>query len=196
MTKEQRRRHLLQSALGIVREEGVEALTLARAAGRAGVTKPIAYGHFGTRAGLLVALFRDYDERTLEAFHSALQAGGKTLQDTASIFSSSYIDGCLAMGPEIAAVFNALSAGAETQEFLQTWRASLIDEAQAAFAPFMPDEGRRKVLLVGVLGAAEALSAAVWTKRISRDEAVGSLAWIIAAALGSAQSGEGGAGGV
>jgi AcrR family transcriptional regulator len=188
MTKEQRRRHLKQAALDIVREEGVEALTLARAAERAGVTKPIAYEHFGTRAGLLIALFQDYDVPTHDAFQSALKARGKTLQDAASIFSTSYVDSCLEMGPEIAAVFSALAVCSETQDFLQTWRGSLIDEACAAFAVFTPNEARRRTLMIGILGAAEALAAAVWAKLISRDEAVISLARIITATLSNAMS--------
>lgn len=179
MTKEQRRCHLKQAALDIVRDEGVEALTLARAAERAGVTKPVAYEHFGTRAGLLTALFQDYDAPTHDAFQSALKARGKTLEDAANIFSASYVDSCLEMGPEIAAVFNALAVSSETQDFLQTWRACLLDEACAAFARFTPNAPTRRNLMIGILGAAEALSAAVWAKLISRDEAVISLASII-----------------
>src|SRR5262245_12468652 len=75
LDKEARRRQLLDTALAIVREEGTQALTLGRLAERAGVTKPIAYEHFGTRSGLLIALFRDYDARTTEAVHVALRAG-------------------------------------------------------------------------------------------------------------------------
>ena len=63
MSKDQRRAQLLETAAVIVRAEGTDALTLARLAEQAGVTKPIAYEHFGTRAGLLIALYRYFDER-------------------------------------------------------------------------------------------------------------------------------------
>jgi AcrR family transcriptional regulator len=43
MSKEERRRQLLDTASDIVRSEGTEALTLGHLAERAGVTKPIAY---------------------------------------------------------------------------------------------------------------------------------------------------------
>ncbi len=47
---------LLDVATSIVRAGGVDTLTLARVAEEAGVSKPIAYSHFGTRSGLLKAL--------------------------------------------------------------------------------------------------------------------------------------------
>src|SRR5215510_6426094 len=126
MAKEERRRQLMETALAIVRDEGTEALTLARLAERAGVTKPIAYEHFGTRSGLLIALFRDYDARTTEAVHVALRAGGKSLEGVARILSETYIDCCLSMGPEISAVLDALSATDEMECFRSTFRDFLI----------------------------------------------------------------------
>src|SRR5689334_13006179 len=56
LSKTERRAQLLAVARDIVRESGSDALTLASLAERAGVTRPIAYEHFETRAGLLVAL--------------------------------------------------------------------------------------------------------------------------------------------
>ena len=185
MAKEQRRRQLLETALAIVRDEGTEALTLARVAERAGVTKPIAYEHFGTRAGLLVALFRDYDDRTTEAVRAALKAGGPTPQDVASILSNAYIDCCLSMGPEMRAIFDALSASEETEVFLQSWREFLVSEFSAAFAPFvtMPQE-ESNIIFVGILGAAEALAETAAAKRISRAAAVEALWRIMIGGLG------------
>jgi AcrR family transcriptional regulator len=185
MAKAQRRRQLLQAALAIVQDEGTEALTLARLAARAGVTKPIAYEHFGTRAGLLIALFRDYDDRTTEAVRAALKTGGRTLEDVAAILSAAYVDCCLSMGPEVGAVFDALSAGAETKEFLQSWREFLVAEFRKAFAPFVRLAGRKdKSILVGLIGAAETLAAAATAGRASRTEAVAALARIMIGALG------------
>lgn len=176
MSKEERRSQLLQTALGIVREEGTEALTLAHLAERSGVTKPIAYEHFGTRAGLLIALFQDYDDKTTEAVRAALGTGGKTLEQVASILSTSYIDTCLLMGPEVRAVYHALSAAPETEAFRQSWREFLIDEFRRGFAPFLKLSKREsKPLLIGLLGAAELLAEAAVTERVSRTEAVTAL---------------------
>jgi AcrR family transcriptional regulator len=71
MAKDQPRVQFMQTAMAIVRNEGTEALTLAHLAERAGVTTTIAYEHFGTRAGPLVALFRDDDDKTTEAVRAA-----------------------------------------------------------------------------------------------------------------------------
>jgi AcrR family transcriptional regulator len=184
MPKEQRRRQLMQVALEIVRDEGTDALTLARLAERAGVTKPIAYEHFGTRAGLLIALFRDYDDKTTDAVRSALATEGRTLEDAAAILSKAYIDACLSMGPEVNAIFDALSASEETQEFKRSWHEFLIGEFRSAFAPHVK-LGRRQgtALLVGLLGAAQGLAEAAGAGRMTRAEAVEALERIVVATL-------------
>jgi AcrR family transcriptional regulator len=184
MAKDARRRQLLDTALAIVRDDGTEALTLARLAERAGVTKPIAYEHFGTRAGLLVALFRDYDDRATLAMRAALAASGKTLEDVAAILSTTYVDTCLSMGPEVSAVFDALSASAETGDFRRSFREFLVAEFRQAFAPFVKLQGRAgKAILVGFIGAAETLSEEAATGRISRAEAVSALSRIMTGTL-------------
>jgi AcrR family transcriptional regulator len=184
MAKEERRRQLMQTALAIVREEGTEALTLARLAERAGVTKPIAYEHFGTRAGLLIALFRDYDDRATLAMREALASSGRTLEGVASILSNTYIDTCLSMGPEVSAVFDALSASEETGDFRRSFREFLVAEFRRAFAPFVKLQGRAgKAILMGFIGAAETLSEEAAAGRISRAEAVSSLSRIMIGTL-------------
>jgi AcrR family transcriptional regulator len=70
MTRDKRHNQLLEVAYAMIRSEGTDALTLARVAERAGVSKPIAYGHFGTRSGLLSALYRAYDERQTETMRT------------------------------------------------------------------------------------------------------------------------------
>jgi AcrR family transcriptional regulator len=72
LSKELRREQLLDEALKLVRMEGTGGLTLARLAEAAGVTKPIAYEHFETREGLLMALFTRIDRKTEAAVMSAL----------------------------------------------------------------------------------------------------------------------------
>ncbi|RKH92133.1 TetR/AcrR family transcriptional regulator, partial [Corallococcus sp. AB038B] len=67
LPKAQRREQLLDIAQTIVREEGTDALTLGYLAERAGVSKPIAYEHFKTRSGLLIALYAQIDARQVSA---------------------------------------------------------------------------------------------------------------------------------
>lgn len=184
MSKEARRDHLLETALELIREEGTEALTLARLAERSGVTKPIAYEHFGTREGLLIALFRNYDDQTTQAVQVALAKGAKTLGEVASILSVAYIDTCVQMGPEVRAVYNSLSATLETAAFRQSWREFLIDEFYKAFAPFIKmTEKESKLLLIGLLGAAELLGEAAVAGRVARKQAVSTLSHLMTIAL-------------
>jgi AcrR family transcriptional regulator len=188
MSKIDRRKQLLQTALTVVREEGIEALTLANLAERAGVTKPITYEHFGTRAGLLIALFRDHDDQTTRKVNAALSARGKSLEDVGAILSTTYIDSCLSMGSEISAVYKALSASQETEGFKQTWRAFLVDEFHKALATFVKLPNKKlKTLLLGIIGAAEILAEAATAGRISRIQAITTLSSITIGALENAQ---------
>jgi AcrR family transcriptional regulator len=189
MPKEDRRKQLLDTALLVIREQGIEALTLASLAERAGVTKPITYEHFGTRAGLLIALFRDFDDQITLNVNDALAAGGKTLEDVGSILSTTYIDGCLSMGPEISAVYNALSASQETAAFKQTWRGFLVDEFHNALAAFVKLPSKKfKTVLLGVVGAAEILAEAASAGRMSRNAAIAALNSIMIGAPENAQT--------
>lgn len=183
MTSEQRRSQLLETAYQIIRTEGTDALTLARVAERAGVTKPIAYEHFGTRSGLLTAMYRDYDEQQTKAMRDALAAGGKTIEDVAEILSAAYVD-CAVTSPEFGAITAALSATEEMEELLQSCRDSFLEECSEAFAPFVKlKRQQRQAILVGIIGAAESLSQAAAAERMSRDEAVTALSQIMTGAF-------------
>ncbi len=184
MSKDARRKQLLQTALMVVREEGTQALTLARLAERAGVSKPITYEHFGTRAGLLIALFQDHDDRTTQAVNSALSTAGTSLEQVATILGSAYIDSCLSMGPEMTAIYNTLSASEETAGFRQSWREFLIEEFRKAFAPFVNIPNKKlKTILLGIIGAAEILAEGAAAKRMSRTETIKTLSSIMIGAL-------------
>ena len=184
MPKDERRRQLLETASEIVRAEGTDSLTLGYLAERAGVTKPIAYGHFGTRAGLLIALYRQLDERQSEAARKALSDRGDTLEEVAAILSATYIDCVLQVGSQFSAIAAALAATEEMEEFRQTMRDEYIARYRAAFVRVarFPSRGIRQIL-VGLLGAAEALSEAASSGRTSRNDAVAALTQIVVGSL-------------
>lgn len=184
MPREQRRRQLMETAAAIVRAEGAEALTLAGLAERAGVTKPIAYEHFGTRAGLLIALYRDFDERRTSAVRTALANNACTLEDAVGILAAAYVDCVLESGPEYEAIAAALSASDETEDFRRSLRdgyADLYREALARFAPLSAPGGR--AVMLGVIGAADLLSQSAAAGRMTREEAVAALSRIMLGAL-------------
>ena len=100
LPKAERRDQLLDTALTIVREEGTDALTLGHLAERAGVSKPIAYEHFGTRSGLLIALYERIDDRQVAALLQALERTPRRLGDVARVMSDAYMACYLTAGPE------------------------------------------------------------------------------------------------
>ncbi|RZK87137.1 MAG: TetR/AcrR family transcriptional regulator, partial [Hymenobacter sp.] len=113
LPKAERRRQLLAMALVIVREEGADRLTLGHLATRASVSKPITYEHFGTRAGLLAALYKALDEQHTQALQAALSGVQRSLVDTAQVLASAYVRCSLEMGGEWQAVGAALSGSEE-----------------------------------------------------------------------------------
>ena len=185
LPKAERREQLLETAHAIVREEGTEALALGRLAERAGVSKPIAYEHFGTRSGLLMALFNAYNDRQLDAQRDALAAGGRTLGDVARILAEAYVTCANSIGPEMGAVYAALSGTEETADFRQSVRDGYLAEYRIAFGRFVVLPAHTgNAIYSALLGAAEAASQDAAAGRTTHEDAVSALTAIFTATLG------------
>jgi AcrR family transcriptional regulator len=65
MSAEERRSQLLDVTKEIVGEQGFHAVSIEAVARRAGITRPIVYGHFETLPGLLEAMVEREGERAL-----------------------------------------------------------------------------------------------------------------------------------
>jgi len=187
LPKAQRRDQLLATALEIVHDEGTDALTLGYLAERAGVSKPVAYDHFGTRSGLLIALYRQLDDLQVAAFREALAQAPRRLADAARVVSRAYVDCTISAGAE----WHAVSAALQGDEEMEGFQRELVDSYVAlyceAFAPYtdLPeDELRRRC--VGILGAAEAISREMIRGEATEDQAVASLAGLMVAWLSAA----------
>src|SRR3954465_15390250 len=78
MTGEQRREQLLDATKAIVLADGFHAVSIEAVARRAGITRPIVYGHFADLKGLLEALVERESLRALsqlpERYDDLLQA--------------------------------------------------------------------------------------------------------------------------
>jgi len=184
LPRDERRRQLLETAAAIVRAEGTDALTLARVAEQAGVTKPVAYEHFETRAGLLVALYRHFDARQTEAARAALESRAHTLDDAVAILAAAYVDCALDAGKEYGAIAAALSATEEMDDFRHTLREDYVELYLEALGRFTAMPGREgKAVMLGLIGAADTLAQAAATCRLSRKEAIRSLTQIMLGAL-------------
>lgn len=181
MSRDARRRQLLDMALEIVRAEGTDALTLAELAERAGVTKPIAYDHFGTREGLLMALYGHFDERQSAAAADALATRAKSLKDAAQILAAAYVDCLVQSGPEYAAVSAALAGNPDMEAFRRQLREGYVAQYRAGLKPFVKVSD--KDVFTGIIGAADALAEAAASGAMTRDRAVETLSAIILGAL-------------
>src|SRR3954469_13247474 len=65
MTGEQRREQLLDATKAIAVEDGFHAVSIEAVARRAGITRPVVYGHFDALGGLLKALVERETVRAL-----------------------------------------------------------------------------------------------------------------------------------
>ena len=171
LSREDRQRQLLDVAWRLVREEGSEALTLARLAEQAGVTKPIVYDHFTTRAGLLAALYQDFDARQTALMDAALEASEPTLQSRAEVIAASFVECVLLQGREIPGVIAALTSSPELERIKREYEAIFLDKCRTVLEPFAGTRAITQASLRAMLGAAEALSNAAATGEVSAAEA-------------------------
>ncbi|WP_288193588.1 TetR/AcrR family transcriptional regulator [uncultured Phyllobacterium sp.] len=159
MPKAQRREQLMETALGIVRTQGTDALTLGYLAERAGVSKPIAYEHFGTRSGLLIALYQQLDQQQVDDLLAALEQAPKQLASVARLMSEAYMACYRSIGPEWHAISAALKGDEEMETFQKALIDGYVDLYRTALAPYSAlSAGVLRLRCVGIIGAAEAIS--------------------------------------
>jgi AcrR family transcriptional regulator len=176
-----RRNALLDAAWSYVAEHGVHALTLAEAAERGGVSKPIAYNHFQSRAGLLCALYHRYYTGHIEELTKALERAA-TVEEAAKVIAQAYVDCVEQSGPVAAALAGALSGGAE----METMRRDCDDRYVGLCVATLESRAARPIhfaSVVAFVGAAASLSNEVQRGRISKKEAVDHLAGLLASAV-------------
>jgi AcrR family transcriptional regulator len=186
LSRADRLQQLLAQAWRLVREEGTEALSLGRLAEQAGVTKPVVYDHFGTRAGLLAALYRDFDQRQGVVMDAALAASGPTLQDKAGVIAQAYVACVQTQGREIPGVIAALAGSPELARIKREYEAIFIEQCRTLLAPFARAGALPPAGLWGMLGAAEGLSYAAVNGDITPQQAQRELAEIIIAMVARA----------
>lgn len=181
LTRAERRSQLESMAWEIVREEGSDALTLGHLAARAGVTKPVVYDHFGTRNGLLAALYSAYDSRQNMIVDAKIQAGGPGLAGKAAAIASAYVDCVLRQGSEIADVLAALAGSPELEATKRTYLLAFMEKCRAILLPYAKGRAIAPAGLWAMLGAAEALSKAAAVGDIAPEQAKAELERLIIA---------------
>lgn len=185
LPKQERREQLLDCAQAMVREEGTEALTLARVAERAGVTKPVAYDHFGTREVLMIELFRRIDDQQTALLVDTLKTTDGRLDAIAATIAAAYMSCALEVGTE----WYALSAALKGSEAMDAVQRELVARYvgiwQAAFAPHaarLPTD-ELSLRCTAILGAAEAISLELLRGHIDERRASATLATLVTATI-------------
>jgi AcrR family transcriptional regulator len=183
LSKEARREQMLDAALRVVREQGADDLTLVTLAEAAGVSRPITYGHFGTRTGLLLALYRRLEERHREAVTEALRGAEPTAGAVARVMSTAYF-ACATDMPEFSAVSAALKGNPEAEALQHELLDRYAEVMVAAMAPHstLPADALH-LRCIGVLGAAEAIAVELTRGRTTAQDAVTALADLIVGSL-------------
>lgn len=183
LSKQARREQLLDAATAIVRTQGADGLTLVTLAEAAGVSRPIAYDHFGTRPALLLALHQRLDARHRAAITEAVRAAPATAGEVARVISTAYFDCATAM-PELGAVSAALRAGPEPAAGPPPTLAGYVDLLATSLRPYaeLPADELR-LRCVGLLGAAEAIAAERHRGQLTDAAAVAALSALIIGAL-------------
>ncbi|OCP20662.1 MULTISPECIES: TetR/AcrR family transcriptional regulator [unclassified Ensifer] len=186
LAKPERRAQLIETSKEILRECGADALTLGHLAERAGVSKPIAYEHFGTREGLLIALSREIESRHTEKLKNGLLVAPAELASVAGIISSVYIGCAVENGSEWQAMSGALRGNAEmdrVQQELADDYVGLIGVAVAPFSNLTDDDLRLRC--AGIAGAAETIAREFVRGRATAENAAANLAALIVNGIGA-----------
>ncbi|MCG8925932.1 TetR/AcrR family transcriptional regulator [Lentzea sp. CC55] len=182
LSKQERRDQLLATARRMVREEGADRLTLARLSDQAGVSKPVVYDHFPSRSVLLIELYRTVDAEQVQALRTEL-ARGRDLRETADVLAVAYIRCFLDTGGEWHAIGAALEGSAEKvavhHELLDGY-VRLFASVLKPHSSLSPAELKRRC--IGLVGAGEALGAAMLRGISGEQRAARSLAALIEAA--------------
>lgn len=188
LSKDERRRQLLDTALLVVREEGADRLTLGHLAVRAGVSKPVAYDHFETRSELLIALYRWIDTQKVNAFRDAMTGSQRSAAEAVDLLAAAYIQCAADIDGEFHAVGAALAGSEEKAAVFQELLANSVAMFVAVLAPHTklpPEELERRC--IGLVGAGEALAAARLRGNCDEVEAIATFIGIIDGAVPGAQ---------
>ena len=180
MTRAERHAQLLDAARELIREEGSDAVTLARIADRAGVTKPLVYQHFGTRPAVLAELYQGFKQLTYDRLDASLGDAELDLPEVARIIADAYIDCIDAESTELPGILGALSGSSELEELRQDADEAFSVRCRAALTPFSAKGRVSDAALHAILGAADGIARAIVLEKIGFAEGKEALAAVVA----------------
>ncbi len=189
LSPEARRGQLLQVAAAMVVDEDLHRLTMERLAARACVSKALVYQYFGSRAGLLLELYkRESDAQPLDV----RVAGCDTFEERLRAVTRPYFDAVEHRGLLFHRIVGEKSVEAEVEayrrsirsEVLRYWVDQLVDEGL--------DEAAARVFASMFQAAVEAAGGLVARGAVERSVAEAQFYRATLAAFEAARGGSGG----
>jgi AcrR family transcriptional regulator len=183
LPRRERRRQLLDAALGVFVSQGYHAAAMDEIAERAGVSKPVLYQHFPGKLELYLALLDESVDTLVETVRDALRSTPDPKQRVAATFGA-YFDYVGGEGAAYRLLFESdLSnepAVRERLERVQRECAEMVSQALREDAGLSVDEAH--LLSVGMVGMAQ-VTARYWLStrdhipREAAEQLVARLAW-------------------
>jgi AcrR family transcriptional regulator len=171
-------------AWDIARRDGADALTLGRLAQDAGVSRPVAYQHFETRNGLLVALFREIAERQYEQAQTVLDQAADDLPSLAASVGRAFMRCYATTGPEAFAIAASLKGDATMEAAQKALVERYVNAYAKAFEGVTDLSGSALLIrFAAIVAAGEELSQRMLTGEMDETTAAETLASLITAWL-------------
>ncbi len=131
----------------------------------AGVTKSVAYDHFGDRSGVFFELYRAFEHWRHETLDAALDDVAPVRADVAAVAAAAYIDCHVVEGRELSDVIHALSASSELDSILRRTVDEYLARCREVLAPFGGDLGVGG--LTAIVGAGDIIAIGIPNRSIS-----------------------------
>mgnify|MGYP001800256164 FL=1 len=184
LSKADRKRQLLDVAKAMLEADGADDLTLAGLAERAGVSKPIAYDHFGSRSGLLIALLEDTSQYYETDAEAKLSAAPETIPAISQIVATAYVHCAIAAGPAVTTLAAAAEADSEARLSGRALQTRHADSFARAFATVLDDDQPRlKLLFRGLVAASNAICDDRTQNKITSEAAIEMLHHLLVTSL-------------
>ena len=151
------------------------------------MSKPIAYDHFGTRAGLLIELYKIRNAQQAQALEAALTTTRRDREETVAFLAARYIHASTEMCAEWQAVGAALAGSEETEIVHHELLDNYVELFTSLLGPYSTlPPGELRLNCVGIIGAGEAIMAAIARGTTTQTEATKAFASLIRGGLGGA----------
>ncbi|NQY41596.1 MAG: TetR/AcrR family transcriptional regulator [Henriciella sp.] len=184
LSKAERRRQLLDVAKHLLETIGADELTLAVLAERAGVSKPIAYDHFESRSGLLIALLDDTSQYYASDAEAKITRAPQTIQAIADIVATAYVQCSLDAGPALLMLAAAVEANSEARDAGRAVQRDHAASFQRAFETVLDDQGEQRApLYKALVAAANSICDDRHQNKISTEQAVEALTHLLVTSL-------------